>query len=334
MKRKFTTSLLLLMIILVLNSFTACTPKEERRPEERDSIPMEEERAKEEVKKPPIPEQLKGDRSVVVYFVDEKAKKEIDIEEYIAGVLAGEMKNDWPEEALKAQAILARTFATEFLTSDTSKYEGADLSTDIKEAQAWNKKEVNERINKAVEETSGMVAVSGGKYIKAWFHSHGGGQTALAKEGLEYKDNDTPYVKSVKSLDSKDAPPEDAQWTAEFSKGQIIEAAKKMGKNLKGVSKIEVGEKGDSGRALVLNIDGTAVSAPGLRIALDSTKMKSTLLTNIEVRGDKVVFKGKGYGHGVGMPQWGAYAMAKDGKKASEIVKYYFKDVEIVKLWD
>ena len=73
---------------------------------------------------------------------------------------------------MKAQAILARTFVMEFLTDKTSKYEGADVSTDIAEAQAWDQGSVNERLKKAVQDTTGMVAVYNGQYIKAWFHSH------------------------------------------------------------------------------------------------------------------------------------------------------------------
>ena len=69
-------------------------------------------------------------------------------------------------------------------------------------------------------------------------------------------------------------------------------------------------------------------------MALDSTIFKSTLITDINIKGDKVIIKGKGYGHGVGMSQWGAYAMAKEGKNAEEIIKHYFKDISIVKLWD
>ena len=62
--------------------------------------------------------------------------------------------------------------------------------------------------------------------------------------------------------------------------------------------------------------------------------MKSTMLESVDVEGDKVVMKGKGYGHGVGMSQWGANQLAREGKKAEDIIKHYFKDVEIVKLWE
>lgn len=311
---------------------SGCTNNEERRLEE--SKPEDRQQKEEEVKKPPLPEQLKDNRSIVVYKVDEGTKEDIDVEEYVAGVLGGEIHNDWPEEAIKAQAILARTFVMEFLTDKTSKYEGADVSTDIKEAQAWNQDEVNEALNKAVQDTSGMVAVYDGQFIKAWFHSHAGGKTATAKEGLAYKDEEPKYIHNVDSPDSEDAPQEDAQWNAEFTKQQIIQAVNEMGKDINSIENIQVGEKGPSGRAVTITIEGEEISAPELRIALDSTKLKSTFISSIDVEGDKVVIKGKGYGHGVGMSQWGAYAMAKDGKKAEDIVNHYFKNINIVKLWD
>lgn len=83
-----------------------------------------------------------------------------------------------------------------------------------------------------------------------------------------------------------------------------------------------------------MKIGNETVQAAGFRVALDSTKMKSTLLTSLTVSGDQVTMKGKGYGHGVGMSQWGAYQMAKEGKSAEDIINHYFKGVEIVKLWE
>ena len=87
------------------------------------------------------------------------------------------------------------------------------------------------------------------------------------------------------------------------------------------------------GRAVTLLINGRSVNAPEMRLALGSTKMRSTLFTDIQVSDDRVVFSGKGYGHGVGMPQWGAYGMAEEGKTAEEIVSYYFDGVTVEKVW-
>ena len=85
-----------------------------------------------------------------VHVVEDEKTETIDIETYVQGVLAGEMKNDWPEEALKAQAILARTFVLKFVDEKESRYEGADISTDIEEAQAYDASAVNPRIKQAV----------------------------------------------------------------------------------------------------------------------------------------------------------------------------------------
>ncbi len=289
-------------------------------------------------KKPPIPEGIsQGENQeprLKVYITDTQEIKEMAFEEYLPGVLAGEMHNDWPEEALQAQAILARTFVMEFIQDKGgSKYEGAHVSTDIEEAQAWDASQINERIKAAVQATRGQVALHNNNYIKAWFHAHAGGQTAAAKEGLDFEGEEPPYIKVVASPDSEEAPPEDANWTATFTKQEILAALQKVGQSPGDFNSIEVAEKGPSGRATQLKIGNATVPAAGFRVALDSTKMKSTQLESITVSGNQVVMKGIGYGHGVGMSQWGAYQLAKDGKTPEEILKHYFKDIRIVKMW-
>ena len=110
---------------------------------------------------PKLPERLEigknGVPTLSVYDVSEKKASDMDIESYVMGVVAGEMKNDWPMEALKAQAILARTFVLKFCQDKTSKYDGADISTDVAEAQAYAPKSVNARVRQAVDETRGMA---------------------------------------------------------------------------------------------------------------------------------------------------------------------------------
>ena len=132
-----------------------------------------------------------------VYVVGEEQLKTMDVETYVQGVLAGEMKNDWPLEALKAQAILARTFVLKFLSDKESRYEGADISTDIEEAQAYDASAVNDRIRQAVSETGGLVLSAGGELPYAWFHAHSGGLTALAREGLGWDEDEPPYTQIV-----------------------------------------------------------------------------------------------------------------------------------------
>lgn len=324
---------IVLVVLLCITALMGCQTAEKPVPSQPPANKGE------NVNKPAIPKAISQgegkEPKLKVYLKDTGEIKEMPLEEYLAGVVAGEMQNDFPDEALKAQVILARTFVMEFVTEEgTSKYKGAHVSTDIEEAQAWNAKAVNDKIKAAVKNTRGQVLVNNGKYIKSWFFAHAGGKTATAKEGLGYEKAEPPYIKVVESPDSKEAPKEDAVWTATFTKGEIQAALKKLGKQTGDFSAITIAKKGPSGRATELKIGKDTIPAPAFRVALDSMKMKSTLLESITVSGDKVTMKGKGYGHGVGMSQWGAFGMAKEGKKASDIITHYFKDVQLVKLWE
>lgn len=287
---------------------------------------------------PPMPDKLKkADKNGVpvleVYVVDDKAVKEMDIETYLQGVLAGEMKNDWPLEALRAQAILARTFVLKFTTEKESKYQGADVSTDIEEAQAYNAADVNDRVKQAVTSTRGMVLSSNGEFPYAWFHAHSGGKTALAKEGLGYEKDEPPYTTSVAGQESDKAPEDAKAWEASFLEAEFLKACKEAGGSPTSAKNVSISKKGESGRAVTITVDGQEVDAVKLRIALGSTKMRSTLLTSISAKGGKIAMAGKGFGHGVGMPQWGAYGLAEGGMKGEEIVLQYFKNVQVVSMW-
>lgn len=300
-----------------------------------DAVPEENARAAQPTK-PEIPQKLEVENGIpqlLVYQVDESLFNQMDIESYVQGVLAGEMRNDWPMEALKAQAILARTFVLKFVNEKESKYSGADISTDIAEAQAYNEEKINERIIKAVEETRGLVMSYGGDLPYAWFHAHAGGQTDLASVGLEYE-NDPGYIQSVASPDSERAPSSVKHWTARFTAKEVGQAAAAAGVRTGTVESIELGEKGQSGRAITLTINGQAVSTPALRLQLGADKLKSTLIESVTLEGGQVTFEGSGYGHGVGMSQWGAYGLAEQGADAEEIIRHYFRNVSIVSLWD
>ncbi|MBQ1257780.1 MAG: SpoIID/LytB domain-containing protein [Clostridia bacterium] len=293
--------------------------------------------APEETKKPQLSDKLmlndEGIPEITVYNIKEELSTRMDVESYVEGVLAGEIKNDWPEEAMKAQAILARTYVMRFLETRESKYAGADISTDITEAQAYSETLINDRIKKAVSDTRGMVVTYDGELANTWFHAHSGGVTELPVEGLEYKEN-PPYTQSVKSPDSERAPKNVREWSVAFSNEQMKKALGEMGVSIEKVNTIEVGETGASGRAVNFIINGKTVSAPSLRIGLGSDKMKSTLITHVKKTDNGVEFEGRGYGHGVGLSQWGAYQMAENGENASDIINHYFKDVKIVNLWD
>ena len=331
--RKLTALGLTMLLAAALLSGCAMNGGAETGPE-KTAAPEENQKSA----KPPLPDKLKTNQAGIpilrVYQVDEEQTAEMDLETYLLGVLAGEMKNDWPLEALKAQAILARTFVLKFCTEKESKYQGADISTDIEEAQAYDATGVNERIEQAVRETKGMVLSYHGELPYAWFHSHSGGVTERAVEGLHYENEEPGYTKVAQGRESSLAPDDVKEWSAWFSEKEFLAAAKKAGWQGSGsVESLEIGQKGESGRAVTLRINGEAVSAPELRLALDATKMRSTLLTELKAENGGVSMSGKGYGHGVGMPQWGAYSLAEEGKTAEEIVSDYFRDVTVETLW-
>ena len=285
-----------------------------------------------------VPERLEKNESGVpmlkVYDVKNEKLETLSVEDYLPAVLAGEMAGDWPLEALKAQAILARTFVLQFVSQKESMYDGADISTDIKEAQAYDAAGVNARIREAVKETRGEVLNAGGELPYAWFHAHSGGLTARAKEGLDYEKAEPSYTQCVKGMENDEAPAEAAHWQADFSADEVMAAANASGAKVDALESIAVGRRGESGRAETLLISGQEVSAPAFRIAIGSTKMRSCLLESLRVEDGRVKMSGKGYGHGVGMSQWGAYAMAKAGKTAEEIVMHYFRGVSIDRAWE
>ena len=280
-----------------------------------------------------VPERLSKNESGVpmlkVYDVKSETLETLSVEDYLPAVLAGQMAGDWPLEALKAQAILARTFVLQFVSQKESMYDGADISTDIKEAQAYDAAGVNARIREAVKETRGEVLNAGGELPYAWFHAHSGGLTARAKEGLDYEKAEPSYTQCVKGMENDEAPAEAAHWQADFSADEVMAAANASGAKVDALESIAVGRRGET-----LLISGQEVSAPAFRIAIGSTKMRSCLLESLRVEDGRVKMSGKGYGHGVGMSQWGAYAMAKAGKTAEEIVMHYFQGVSIDRAWE
>lgn len=283
-----------------------------------------------------------GELLLRVYVVEDQQVEERELENYVKGVLAGEMKNDWPLEALKAQAILARTFVLKFVQEKESQYPGADISTDIEEAQAYDASAVNERIQQAVEETRGLVLSCEGELPYAWFHAHSGGMTEYARAGLGWEKDEPAYTQPSRGTEPEqlsDAKENQqlqaaAEWKADFTFAEWTAACQKQGVQVEphAGSQLQISQRGESGRAVTLEIDGQSVNAADLRLALGSTKMRSTLLTSLKIENGKVHMAGKGYGHGVGMSQWGAYGMAQEGKSAEQIIKHYFQKVEIAQI--
>lgn len=265
--------------------------------------------------------------------------KSMKLEEYILGVVAGEIKPGWPLEAYKAQAILARSYALYVLTADgTRPPESGSITAAHQEAQAYAPQNITGIVRKAVDETRGTVITYQGKFPQAYFHSASGGWTTTAVNGgLVEPGKEPPYLKVVQSPEDEVAPPEIKSWTATFPASQVTAALARLGVTARTIQGLDIGKKDPHGRAITLTVrhDGrtSEVSAPKFRVALGPDKMRSALLTKITASGGSVTMAGRGFGHGVGMSQYGACQMAKHGSKADAIIKHYFSGVEVKKLW-
>ncbi|MFO8059576.1 MAG: SpoIID/LytB domain-containing protein [Bacillota bacterium] len=275
-------------------------------------------------------EDLAEEPEVTLYLTEQQETVTLKFEEYIYGVVAGEMNVEWPVDALAAQAILARTFAwRKLLAGGEQQHYGTDVSDDIKTFQAYSAADVTDRVVEAVENTRGQIVTYEGEPALTWFHAASGGITCDPQEGLEYPD-EMPYLRSVAEPEGAELRP----WRATFSEDEVIAALGELGYEFERVREFVVAARGPSGRAVRFGVNGTAVPAASFRVNLDSQVMQSTLIQAIEVGGDgSVTFGGRGYGHGVGMSQEGARALAERGRSAEDIINFYYRDVQIERIW-
>lgn len=290
--------------------------------------------------KPPIPAEIdQGEGEVPqlsVYIADQDVTETMTIDRYLEGVVAAEMDPEWPLEALKAQAIIARTFTLQQIAENgTVAGTDAHASTDHETFQAFDASRVNDRVRRAVSETSGQIIAYQGDYARTWFHAYSGGHTTTPEVGLDWEGPHVPYLQPVNDAAFDEAIPEDVRfWEATFSRDDFADAvADVTGERPDAGFTVEINERSDDGRAVTLSVGGIVVSAPSLRLALDSGTFRSTLLDDIAVDQDRITLSGRGYGHGVGLSQWGARVMSDRGKSAAEIIDYYYKGVDLVRLW-
>lgn len=313
--------IILLLAVVAFNA-TGCKQKKEA-PAKKVEIPQE------------ISQGENKEPQLRVYLAEENKVTSMAMEEYIQGVVAAEMDPDWPLEALAAQAIEARTFTLQKI-AEQGKLPGKDAhaSTDIKEFQAYDPSRINANVQKAVKNTRGLVAVYQGEFVRAWFHAYCGGITATPAAGLNYQGEVPEYLKPVENPCREYVDKDIEFWTATFSKAQVRGAVKSIAKKDPGdFTRIEIPEA-ENGRAVTFKVGEVIVPAPELRLALGSTEMRSTFVDPPTITGDQVKFLGRGYGHGVGLCQWGAKGWAEKGRTAEEIIKAFFPGVEIQKIWD
>lgn len=284
---------------------------------------------------PPAPQAEEPTISLYVHTTGEK--KSIKMEEYIMGVVAAEMDTKWPVNALAAQAILARTFTMENIKAGRVKnLRGTDASTSVEEFQAYDPTKINDNVRQAVQQTRGEVVTHDGNFIKAWFSACCGGISATAEEGLAFTKEPTPYVKGgVQDGCLSITEPRNKAWEARIPVAQARSAVQKVtGKDPGPITSASIEKKGPSGRAEQIRLGNATISGPALRLALGSEKVRSMLLSDLRVEGGNLVFAGKGFGHGVGMCQWGARLLAEQGKSPEEIVQFFYNtNTQIQRQW-
>lgn len=255
------------------------------------------------------------------------------------GVVSAEMPADFELEALKAQAIVARTYTVYKITQNQSKHGEAHICDDSSCCQAWitkedrmarwddDKREENwKKIVQAVNDTKGRIITYEGKPINAFFHSNSGGTTEMPVNvwgGTGY-----PYLQAVETA-GEDAY-EQFSSELEISKDEFVSKIKEHYSdfeiNFEDQNCFQILEYTSGGRIKTIKIGNHNFSGVELR-TLFSLKSANFIVT---IKDENIRFEVKGYGHGVGMSQTGADSLAKQGYKCEDIIKHFYTGVEIV----
>ena len=267
--------------------------------------------------------------------------EELPIDEYLYGVVSSEMPANYEAEALKAQAIVARTYTIYQIMNNSGKHPGADICDNSSCCQAWISKD--ERLSKwapeeaesnwnkivdAVNSTSGKIITYQNKPINAFFHSNSGGKTESSLNiwgGIDY-----PYLKSVETAGEEGYTQYSSE--AKFTKEELLNKLKEKYEDCEidysQENCIQILEYTTSGRVKTIKFGNKEIAGTEARTILG---LRSTNFT-FTISGDEIIFSVIGYGHGVGMSQTGADALAKSGSNCEEIIKHFYTGVEIIEV--
>lgn len=269
----------------------------------------------------------------------------VPLEDYLEGVVPSEMPASYPEEALKAQAVCARTYAWKQIQEKTLEKYGADVDDSVN-YQVYNNIEKQEASSKAVQDTKGKVLCQNGEPIEAYYFSTSAGATST--DEIWGAESAAPYLKSVECTFDSEEPWR--IWKTEISWDVIEKRAQQIEGCAGSLAGIEIVKKNESGAVTGLRVytEGgeTEISneyairkflAPDQSVLMgkeekrtETGKLLPSAYFSLETKeGECFVVKGGGYGHGVGMSQTAAREMAEEGYKWEEILQYFFKNIEI-----
>ena len=246
------------------------------------------------------------------------------LETYLYGVLPYEMSHSWPLEALKAQAVAARTYTLK--TLENVKNQNFDVFSDVRSQMYKGGGKQYDSVKKAVDGTRGEVLTYQDKLFFTYYHANCGGGTDDVRSW-------NPGAASIKPLSGAscktDSHSKSYKWQMNIPRSKVENYAKRVG--LSGTLKsLKIARKTDTGRATNITIrtskGSKTVPCGNFRLAVG---IRSCKITKLSVRKNDVHFEGKGYGHGIGMCQDGANGMAKDGKNYKKILKNYYPGSEI-----
>lgn len=257
----------------------------------------------------------------------------VELEQYLYSVLGAEMNGNWPQEALKAQAVAARSYALN--KRSESQTEIYDLeNTQLSQVYKGLETESTGTYN-AVDATAGQVLTFGGQIILAVFHSSSGGHTENVEDVWS---ESLPYLRGVPDFDQGSPV---YQWTKTFSRSELSAKISGVGN----IISIKPQRTTAFGSIITMKVEGDQgskiVSGQILREAL---RLKSNRFTIIPQYGSVAAtgnpkqtptafeVKGKGFGHGVGMSQWGAYNLAKQGYSYQQILLHYYQGTTLAKI--
>lgn len=267
---------------------------------------------------------LKNSKDSGLYVINH-----LPLESYLYGVLHHEVSPWWPMEALKAQAIAARTYATyQAQVSKTAEY---DVKSSTSSQMYGGSTTERFRTKRAVDLTAGKVLTYQDKLFPAYFHATCAGVTAAAEE--LWKINLKPLSGSVKCDYCKISP--HYHWRIRVPLAEIEEKMIKYSRPVGRVLTVEVVTETPSrrvGSLKITGVDGEAlIAAKDFRVWIGGDKVRSTNFT-VTISEDFAELKGKGWGHGVGLCQWGTLGQALNGRKSTEILRFYYPGAAIADL--
>ncbi len=237
----------------------------------------------------------------------------VPIANYLVSVAGSEMGKQWPLEALKAQVVVSRTYLIHKLQSNQNKMFDVD-STTLHQVYGGLLQNKTENINKAVKSTEGKVLFYRGKLAKVFFYSSCGGITASSKEVWREK---IPYLIVQRTHFCEDSPA--YKWKYVIPLSRLASLLR-----LKHINNISIIKRSQSKRVVELKVNNQIITAKKLRSTIGNRHMRSTLF-NIQIKHNIAHIVGRGYGHGVGLCQWGTKTLAhKKNKRYKAILQYYF----------